>query len=100
MAEACDSFPEEVEEGRSVSDTQKAQGLPRLLRKGRGGTWECVPYSASYSEGNQGRGSREPRLRGPAWAIYQDSVSKGIPTNEKERKYFLSSVMGKRTWIY
>lgn len=55
MAEACNSFPQEVEEGRSVSGTQKAQGLPRLLRKGRGGTQERVPYSASYSEGSQRR---------------------------------------------
>lgn len=47
-----------------------------------------------------GGGSREPRLPGPAWATYQDSVSKGKPTNKKERKYFLSSDMGKRTWIY
>lgn len=88
MAEAYDSFPQKVEEGRSASGTQKVQGLSRLLRKGKGAHGNLtVPVLQKAAKGE----SHEPGLPRPAWETHQD---------EKEWKYFLSSVMGRPTWIY
>lgn len=93
MAEACNSCPREVEENGSVPGTQQAQGLPRLLREGRGaprGMNLTVPVTQEAAKGR----SRESRLSGLAWVIYQDCL-KSNTNSRKREEVFPKIICGK-----